>query len=1127
MIFFTAASFGQTELRNDRYVLKAGADGVVTVEGAGMKPQTLRPEFTVLSSQKAPKLIRYTGHPNYMVAARKSLRWENPDEPIDEINAWLASSGLKAATGLTGTIRELKGGGREWEFRKADGTVSMKVSGRRALETSRPFSLGNPVVLQAAEGVVRDGSLEWKFAPQAGFAFSAKLTLPPGDADPVITYTITPKTKAFFSVAFTGAPSMELARTIYIPQECDSRGHKQFNFVMSEPDLGLPRAQVSSETENIALTVDPAECRFRLPSIEDSRFGFMLEERDGRLKPVLFAPLFGGVESGMEAGKPWSFSFRYVQKPGDWKETYTHIARQIHGFREMRDNSGPGSLNGTLERVMDYIANRNGGNRAMWDSQQKYHDYYTDKTGVFKPFSPLYGLSAAIVMDDENFFHERALPNAEYAISRRFSVFAPYDNSDNKQANSAVRTVGEPYLGYTQLLSLYEILQRRTPGLLALADKSGFDAKKLSDVLARWQLTGDAALLVSARDLGKRTAGRAEEDLFNLMDLAEATHDPADILMAKETAYYNVALRLNLYPMPPDITMLVDKGGVAPVHPHSVSRHQNIWGYPAPRPVPAPEQTVPAWRLARVGLQSLAYPMEYWMNINGAALRIAGLAQDSFLRDVAHWGFIGRFGNYPGDNRSIDSLVQERPDAVEAMPWDWNFATVNPGHAWDFAGALLDFLVSDGFERSRGEIDFPGLRAAGTSFRVRIYGGGAGKFYGDKGVYLWLPRGLVKTDNQQIDWLAGHGNGNLYLALWNQSFKEETVTVNIARSLAECDGTAEARAWINNAPSEPVKVVDNRLTVTLPPKDIAAFAIPALTHPGLQARLYSSSFPPLGPHSFTTTDTSFGPLHAMLIRSDRTTAFVYTEALPENVISARLRWKQGKGEWQEMTDDIYPYEFSPVLDDNGGDFACVLEIEDAQQKVVRSPVVALSAGENAPGAVDAPASKPFLALPPAPSSDERPVDPPMSDDFVAYIKQAANRDDYGLRDGRYYPYSTPQGRRIAWRQPVWDKMLYAKGCTPGEAEKRLRAELAGIQARLITLLAARQPAVDFAALNERQRETLIDLALTENPLRPELLDAVLAGDWDRMIRDHLYVRYAGHAPDHFWNKAFAQRWNIE
>ena len=117
-------------------------------------------------------------------------------------------------------------------------------------------------------------------------------------------------------------------------------------------------------------------------------------------------------------------------------------------------------------------------------------------------------------------------------------------------------------------------------------------------------------------------------------------------------------------------------------------------------------------------------------------MRTAGLAHDDFLRDIARWGMVGRFGNYPGDNRSQDSLVHELPDAVERMPWDWNFATVNAGDAWDFAGAVLDFIVSDAFERSHGAIDFPALSAAGSNFRVRIYGGKPGKFYDDEGVHL-------------------------------------------------------------------------------------------------------------------------------------------------------------------------------------------------------------------------------------------------------------------------------------------------------------------------------------------------------------------------------------------------------
>jgi hypothetical protein len=124
---------------------------------------------------------------------------------------------------------------------------------------------------------------------------------------------------------------------------------------------------------------------------------------------------------------------------------------------------------------------------------------------------------------------------------------------------------------------------------------------------------------------------------------------------------------------------------------------------------------------------------------------------------------------------------------------------------------------------------------------------------------------------------------------------------------------------------------------------------------------------------------------------------------------------------------------------------------------------------------------------------------------VAYIQRA---------DGRFYPYSTPQGRRIGWRQPVWDKALFATGCTRAEAEQRLRADLGRVLATLP------------AGLDQRQQETLLDLTYTEGTLRPELVKAVLARDWPRMINGHLYVRYAGHAPDHARNKAFAARWGI-
>jgi hypothetical protein len=54
------------------------------------------------------------------------------------------------------------------------------------------------------------------------------------------------------------------------------------------------------------------------------------------------------------------------------------------------------------------------------------------------------------------------------------------------------------------------------------------------------------------------------------------------------------------------------------------------------------------------------------------------------------------------------------------------------------------------------------------------------------------------------------------------------------------------------------------------------------------------------------------------------------------------------------------------------------------------------------------------------------------------------------------------------------------------------------------------------------------LALSEGVggLQSRFVAAVLAGDWNQLVKQHLYVRYAGHAPDHSRNKAFAARWMV-
>jgi len=151
----------------------------------------------------------------------------------------------------------------------------------------------------------------------------------------------------------------------------------------------------------------------------------------------------------------------------------------------------------------------------------------------------------------------------------------------------------------------------------------------------------------------------------------------------------------------------------------------------------------------------------------------------------------------------------------------------------------------------------------------------------------------------------------------------------------------------------------------------------------------------------------------------------------------------------------------------------------------------------------------------------------ITDEFVAYVRQGANPQAFGLaKNGRFYPYSTPLGRRIAWRQAVADKQWFATGLAKAEAENLLRAELDRALAATRQLVAQQNPAKKFDELSRTAQELLVDFVHSEGAtnVAPALVAAVLAGDWPRLIHQHLYVRWQGPSPDNARNKAFADRW---
>jgi hypothetical protein len=150
---------------------------------------------------------------------------------------------------------------------------------------------------------------------------------------------------------------------------------------------------------------------------------------------------------------------------------------------------------------------------------------------------------------------------------------------------------------------------------------------------------------------------------------------------------------------------------------------------------------------------------------------------------------------------------------------------------------------------------------------------------------------------------------------------------------------------------------------------------------------------------------------------------------------------------------------------------------------------------------------------------------PISAEFIEYIKAAANPTKHGQgKDGRFYPYSTPQGYRIGYRQAVPDKALHMRGWSAEEADAALVQQLQSVKSELRQRL--QQNGKNLDLIQPASREILLDYGFTEGvtKLKPEWIQAVTQLEWERILNPDFYVRYDADWPDSVRNKAFFERW---
>ncbi len=916
-------AYANHTLTNDLYSIEVNPEGVakVSLKESPSVWQTLSPDFVVMYTTVTPKLE--ANHKNYMLAPRSSILWGNFEEDLDTLNGYLASADvIDMCGGLQGKVTQDSKGKRVWKyFDKTDKLKYTLNDPRYSRGTTNPFAAGNKILFKGAFDKIKDNILYWKFSENEILDLSAKITLPKGSCGPEIEYSINVKKRGYFSVAYMGVEKIDKKLLNYVPQDATGGGYRQFNHLVPESVMKLQRIQVATDKFNMALIVDKNETPFRVPTRSNSRYGLMMALENSKIFPVVMSPILGGEESKMEADSTYKFKIQYLLSgDSDWISTYKKIATEYYGLRDMRDNSGPGSLNQALEASMDFLSNIDGNNYAMWHNEQKYYDYWNDKTNVFKPFSLLYGLSAAVITDDLEFFKSRVYPHTEYTLSRMHNIFSPYDAEENSMISNPQRAVGGAWPNAAELYGIASFYKMRNPYIINQIEKKGFNENDYYDVLTKYFMTNDPAVLAQLQTTIKNRYLKGQDINYRnspvLLDIYQQTHD-AEVLKASHKAVYGLADFINVSPYVPDEIMVADEGGKAHIHIHSWGRHLR-WGYPPPVGLPVPEQKVPAWRIALTGLETAGYRGDYWLHHYGHIMRLASMTNDDFLRTIARWAMVGRYGMFPGDNRSDYSLVAELRDVTNREPWEWSYATVNPGHAWEFVGEILDFMISDAFDRSNQQIDFPHRVMTLDSFRVRTYGDRPGKFYDKTNVNLWMPKALLKIDNKQLDWVSGYSGDNFYIVFINQSFKEENFEVEFNKDKIIC--STSANRLDKGFEGKTYNVENNKIRLTAKPKSLVAIEIPnCKLKLALHALMNDKAAPQLGKESFIESQETFGKVigYMLSMGKDLTYAHLYTTVLPEDTIKVSAKYRFDNDNWQSINEDvIYPYEFTVQIPDS-------------------------------------------------------------------------------------------------------------------------------------------------------------------------------------------------------------------